>query len=87
MRTHTHNPEREHCIGFSLGSTAPLKLWSDERRRAVSIGPEHGRGWWRVPVVCVPDAGSPARRGAKGHGSGLWMGWAASRHCGLMALE
>ena len=89
--THTHTfthtrrisqPERECCIGFSSGSAAPPKLWSDERRRAVSIGPERGGGVLleRVfcvcvcvcvgggaePVVCLPDAGLPARRGPKG---------------------
>lgn len=46
--THTHTnrarkscPERQCCIGFSSGSAAPPKLWSDERRRAESIGSEH----------------------------------------------
>ncbi len=76
---HTHRisyPERECCIGFSSGSAAPPKLWSDERRRAVSIGPERGVvkrvlcmyvcvcvGGGAEPVVCLPDAGLPARRG------------------------
>lgn len=75
---HTHRisyPERECCIGFSSGSAAPPKLWSDERRRAVSIGPERGVvkrvlcvcvSGGAEPVVCLPDAGLPARRGAKG---------------------
>ncbi|CAB1452452.1 unnamed protein product [Pleuronectes platessa] len=56
-------------------SAAPPKLWSDERRRAASIDSERGvverasglvRGRGAEPVVCLPDAGLPARRGAKG---------------------
>lgn len=81
--THTHTnrarkscPERQCCIGFSSGSAAPPKLWSDERRRAESIGSEQGvvrqvcvcmcvcvSGGGAV--VCLTDAGLPARRRAK----------------------